>query len=186
MEREKGITRRWKFVAEHRGCPICFSQMTLCCSLRRRGNSLKKSWVIYTYERATGKCINPAKCNTLFGPPCSVEEQEKVRAILCIGTVTFKEKYLGLPTPEGRMSRGKFQNLQARLMKRIIAGGDTSLSQGRKPWLKQLLKPFQLISWVSSSYLCLFVITWTEWYETSGGVRRKARGKLIGWHGQKI
>jgi hypothetical protein len=42
----------------------------------------------------------------------------------------FEDKYLGLPTPEGRMNRGKFQNLQAKLCKRILQWGD--LSQGGK------------------------------------------------------
>ena len=63
----------------------------------------------------------------MFGILCPAMMQDVVRDILHIGTVTFEEKYLGLPTPEGRMSRGKFQNMQSRLLKWIIAWGDTSL-----------------------------------------------------------
>ena len=89
--------------------------------------------VLNTYAKATGQFINLAKCGALFGSSCVMDKQEVVRGILNIGTVTFEEKYPGLPTPDGRMSRGKFQNLQSRLMKRIIAWGDTlSLSPVRK------------------------------------------------------
>jgi hypothetical protein len=44
----------------------------------------------------------------------------------------FEEKYLGLPTPDGRMHKGRFQNLQGKLLKRILIWGDGLLSQGAK------------------------------------------------------
>jgi hypothetical protein len=56
--------------------------------------------------------------------------QDEVRQILNIQREQFEDKYLGLPTPEGRMNRGRFQNLQAKLSKRIMLWGD--LSQGGK------------------------------------------------------
>ena len=31
------------------------------------------------YERATGQCINPAKCSALFGESCSMDKQDSVR-----------------------------------------------------------------------------------------------------------
>lgn len=46
--------------------------------------------------------------------------------------LTFEEKYLGLPTPEGRMSKGRFQNLQMSMTKRLIQWGDSLLAQARK------------------------------------------------------
>ena len=67
--------------------------------------------VLNTYANAIGQFINLAKCGALFGSSCVLDKQEVVRAILNIGTVTFEEKYLGLATPDGRMPRGKFQNL---------------------------------------------------------------------------
>lgn len=49
----------------------------------------------------------------------------------------FEEKYLGLPTPEGRMHKGKFQNLQVKLMKRICIWGDGYMAQaGREVLIK--------------------------------------------------
>jgi hypothetical protein len=44
----------------------------------------------------------------------------------------FEEKYLGLPTPDGRMHKGKFQNLQERLTMWFMLWGDGLPSQGGK------------------------------------------------------
>jgi hypothetical protein len=54
------------------------------------------------YEKSTGQLINPTKCSILFGADCMQANQERVKQILQIGRTTMEEKYLGLPTPEGR------------------------------------------------------------------------------------
>jgi hypothetical protein len=41
----------------------------------------------------------------------------------------FELKYLGLPTPDGRMHKGRFLNLQSKLSKLIIEWGDGVLAQ---------------------------------------------------------
>jgi hypothetical protein len=56
--------------------------------------------------------------------------QEEIRQILSVQKEEFEEKYLGLPTPDGRMGKGKFANLQELLAKCILLWGD--LSQGGK------------------------------------------------------
>ena len=49
----------------------------------------------------------------------------------------FEAKYLGLPTPEGRMHRGKFENIQSRLTKFVLEWGDNLLAQsGKEVFLK--------------------------------------------------
>ena len=65
-----------------------------------------------------------------------MEDQERVRSVLNVNVLDFEDKYLGLPTPDGRMSRGKFQNLQSRLLKRIIAWGDTLSLAGKETMIK--------------------------------------------------
>ncbi|XP_073351694.1 uncharacterized protein [Aegilops tauschii subsp. strangulata] len=92
--------------------------------------------IITTYEGATGQLINPAKCSIMFGRACSENDQNSVRAELQVQLSTFEEKYLGLPTPDGRMSKGKCQNLQARLTKRMIAWGDTLSLAGKETMIK--------------------------------------------------
>jgi hypothetical protein len=56
--------------------------------------------------------------------------QAEVRGVLNAMKPEFEDKYLGLPTPEGRMTRGKLEVLQAKLVKRLMMWGD--LSQGGK------------------------------------------------------
>jgi hypothetical protein len=51
-----------------------------------------------------------------------------VRVVLHVQKQEFEDKYLGLPTPDGRMTRGKFDDLQAKLMKILMMWGD--MSQG--------------------------------------------------------
>ena len=55
--------------------------------------------------------------------------QQEVRDALNIPSSGFEERYLGLPTPDGRISQGKFQNLQTQLVKRLIQWGDGHLAQ---------------------------------------------------------
>jgi hypothetical protein len=45
---------------------------------------------------------------------------------------SFETKYLGLPTPEGQMDRGKFQSLQATLAKCLVEWDDNHKSQAAK------------------------------------------------------
>ena len=92
-----------------------------------------------TYAAATGQLINPSKCSLLFGDSCPANVQEEVRSTLNVTSLFFEEKYLGLPTPDGRMSRGKLQNLQAQLTKRLIMWGDGNLAQaGREVFIKSV------------------------------------------------
>lgn len=66
--------------------------------------------MLASYESATGQLLNANKCSILFGSACPTNVQDEVRAILGVVNVNFEERYLGLPTPNGRMTKGKFQN----------------------------------------------------------------------------
>ena len=59
--------------------------------------------------------------------------------VLHVSTSCFEEKYVGLPTPKGRMPKGKFQNLQTSLTKRLIKWVDGFLAQpGREVLIKSV------------------------------------------------
>jgi hypothetical protein len=88
--------------------------------------------VLNTYANSTGQLINPGKCSILFGESCGVATREEVKQVLQVTQETFETKYLGLPTPEGRMNIGKFKSLQEKLIKRLIQWGEIFLSQGGK------------------------------------------------------
>lgn len=63
------------------------------------------------------------------------ELTERVRAVLGVERAQFEEKYLGLPTPSGRMKRGSFQPLEARFVKRMTAWKEKDLSAAAKETL---------------------------------------------------
>jgi hypothetical protein len=90
------------------------------------------------YSRSTGQLINPGKCLIYFGPKCEEDLKAQVKSIMQVCVENFETKYLGLPTPEGRMSKGKFQSLQGKLAKRIMQNANHMAQGGREVWIKAI------------------------------------------------
>ncbi|EEC76673.1 hypothetical protein OsI_14649 [Oryza sativa Indica Group] len=88
--------------------------------------------VLDDFASSTGQLINPSKCSIMFGEASAVGIQKDIRSILQIGDNGFDDKYLGFPTPEGRMKKGNFQSLQEKIWKRILLWGENHLSMGGK------------------------------------------------------
>jgi hypothetical protein len=112
--------------------------------------------VIDTYASATGQLINWAKCSILFSAGCNELIQAEVRGVLNVMKPEFEDKYLGIPTPKGRMTRGKLEVLQAKLVKRLMLWGD--LSQGGKEILiKAVAQDLPMFIWecLSFCFLCV-------------------------------
>jgi hypothetical protein len=87
--------------------------------------------IIATYAKAIGQLINLSKCSVMLGKACPVPVQEVIRRILQVQEPKFEPKYLGLPTPMGRLNKGKLQNLQIWFTKRFMEwGGLVSISSG--------------------------------------------------------
>jgi hypothetical protein len=84
------------------------------------------------FVACTGQLINQSKCSILFSAACPQGTQDSIRTILQVERDQFEAKYLGLPTPDGRMNRGKFESLQSRLSKRLIGWGDGLLAQSAR------------------------------------------------------
>jgi hypothetical protein len=76
--------------------------------------------VLDLYALSTGQLINPDKCSIIFGESCPLASRVEVKTMLQVTQKTFETKYLGLPAPEGRMSSGKLQSLQAKLAKCLV------------------------------------------------------------------
>jgi len=57
---------------------------------------------------------------------------ETIMESLAIHTITFEAKYLGLPTPEGRLNVNKFQAISERMTKSCNAWEERYLSIGGK------------------------------------------------------
>jgi hypothetical protein len=60
--------------------------------------------VLDQYASSTGQLINPNKCAIFFGESCPVQQRNEVKGALNITQELFEPKYLGLPTPEGRIA----------------------------------------------------------------------------------
>jgi hypothetical protein len=84
------------------------------------------------YERCIGQLINPSKCSMMFGSNCSYVNKEKVMEILKVDSTAVDEKYLGLPTPEGRMCKEKFRSTKERFVKRFTNCAEKFMSMGAK------------------------------------------------------
>jgi hypothetical protein len=72
------------------------------------------------------------KCSMMFGVGCPVSAQDTVKEILNMSNITSEEKYLGLPTPEGRMNKYKFVTMKERLIKRLTNWERRICLQGQK------------------------------------------------------
>jgi hypothetical protein len=66
----------------------------------------------------------------LFSDSYPVATQENVRQILDVERQTFEDKYLGSPTPEGRMNKDKFKSTKDRLLKRLTILDERYMSMG--------------------------------------------------------
>ena len=58
--------------------------------------------------------------------------RNQIREIFGVQRIDFEAKYLGLPTPMGRLKRGVFQPLEERFHKRMTALKEKELSVARK------------------------------------------------------
>jgi hypothetical protein len=61
-----------------------------------------------------------------------LQQRKAVKEVLGITQELFESKYLGLPTPNGKMNRGKFESLQPRLAKCLVEWDDNHKSQAAK------------------------------------------------------
>jgi hypothetical protein len=73
--------------------------------------------VINEYEKGSGQQINPSKCSMLFGSMCTHQNKNIVLELLKVDNVVGESKYLGLPTPEGRMNKERFKMTKVKLVK---------------------------------------------------------------------
>jgi hypothetical protein len=111
---------------------VLFADDSLLFFQARVDQAIRVKEILDVYASSTGQLINPGKCSIMFGDSCPAVVREGIRETLQISQETFETKYLGLPTPEGRMNNGKFQSLQARLAKCLVEWDDSHKSQAAK------------------------------------------------------
>jgi hypothetical protein len=111
---------------------LLFADDTLLFFKANEEQAVRVKEVLDIYASETGQLINPSKCSILFSHSCSAVAQHAVREVLQVEEHVFDEKYLGLPTPLGRMHKGRFENIQTRLIKRLMEWGDSLLAQSAR------------------------------------------------------
>lgn len=108
---------------------LLFADDTLLFFLANGEEAERVKHALDVYATGTGQLINPSKCSILFSASCPAENQVIVRDVLQVEQQAFESKYLGLPTPDGRMHKGRFLSLQDKLSSLLIDWGDSLLSQ---------------------------------------------------------
>jgi hypothetical protein len=88
--------------------------------------------ILDRYEQGTGQLVSLGKCSILYGSECSAVTQDEIKGILKYETTCFEEKYLGLPVPEGRMSKGKFKPTKGKFSKHASDWSEKYMSSGAK------------------------------------------------------
>lgn len=71
--------------------------------------------ILNTYSRCSGQLVNKDKFAVFFSSNCTVDVKHEVRSVLQIDTEALVEKYLGLPTALGRVTKDAFEYMPNRL-----------------------------------------------------------------------
>ncbi|KAM0878606.1 hypothetical protein ACQ4PT_034756 [Festuca glaucescens] len=88
--------------------------------------------IITSFEKGSGQLLSASKCSIMFGESCQQQSQDEVRLTLEVERTDFEDKYLGLPTPEGRMKKDKFEPSKERLGKKVNNWAEKYMSMGAK------------------------------------------------------
>jgi len=88
--------------------------------------------VIRRFEHGTGQLLSPSKCSILVRESLSAEVKGEICNVLGVERAQFEAKYLGLPTPDGRLKDKRFQPLKEKFAKRMAAWTEKLLSSAGK------------------------------------------------------
>lgn len=136
--------------------------------------------LLNTFASATGQLINPDKCSILFSGNCQEAVSDEVKNVLGISQVVFEPKYLGLPVPDGRMHKEKFESVQERLRKRLIDWSERYMSSGSKELLikamAQAIPPYVMSVFKLPASVCddLTRMMRQYWWGVEKGKRKMA------------
>jgi hypothetical protein len=91
--------------------------------------------ILDIFQAGTGQLLSPSKCSILVQDALDPGVQEQIHQILHVERVDFDPKYLGLPTPDGRQKKERFQSVKEKISKRISTWTEKHLSVGAKDML---------------------------------------------------
>jgi hypothetical protein len=111
---------------------LLFADDTLLFFKANPAQAVEVKNVLDLFAQGTGQPINPAKCLIMFKAEEHEGDHMEVRQILQVERTVLDEKYLGLPTPKGRMKGDRFQPLKERLSKRLQDYSEKFMSAAAK------------------------------------------------------
>jgi hypothetical protein len=134
MSHSKELYTSCKFAGEHQTYSTCCLHVddTLLFMEAKKDQATMIRSILRRYHSGAGQLINLSKCSMVFGSGCSLSDQVSVQEILNLRKVTLEEKYLGLPTSEGRMCKNHFKSTKERLVKRFTSRAEKYMSGGAK------------------------------------------------------
>lgn len=88
--------------------------------------------ILNDFQKGTGQLLSESKCSLLFRELCPEDTREEIKRTLGVVLASFESKYLGLPTPEGRMKDENFQPIMDRFGKRCNDWSEKFMSYAAK------------------------------------------------------
>jgi hypothetical protein len=141
--------------------------------------------VLRMYEPCTGQLINPDKCSIMFGADCAEADQEAAKSVLRVNNVAVGKKYLGLPTPEVRMNKGRFKSLKQRFTKRFTNWAERNMSSGvNEVLIKSVGQAIPTYSMGGFKLLVMFCDDLIVWFRISSGEKKRDTGRCTGSAGR--
>jgi hypothetical protein len=109
--------------------------------------------VLDRYEEGIGQLVSMGKCSVMYGDGCSPDTQAQLKSILQYETECFEEKYLRLPVPEGRLTKGKFKTSKGKISKHASDWAEKYMSSGAKETLISLFyRQYRCMTWACSNF----------------------------------
>jgi hypothetical protein len=86
--------------------------------------------VLDRYEEGTSQLVSIGKCSAMYGEGCPPDMQTQLKNILKYEIECFEEKYLSLPVPEGRLTKGEFKSTKGKFSKHASNWSEKYMSSG--------------------------------------------------------
>ena len=93
------------------------------------------------YEAVSGQKINREKTSLFFSKSTDEETRQEIKGVLGVQEIKFYEKYLGLPSLEGRGKKASFSYIKERVWRKLQGWEGKLLSQaGREVLIKAIVQ----------------------------------------------
>ena len=111
---------------------LLFADVSLLFFKATDEQAIRVKETLVLFQKCTGQLLSESKCSLLFSEVSSEHEREAIKRRLGVESATFESRYLGLPTPEGRIKDEMFQPTMDRFGKRCNDWNERFMSKAAK------------------------------------------------------